>query len=81
MKYLKSFKQFEDVGNATTAGMGSVTSSQTSSTSVSSSTSGSGDLSSTFKSKKKIGSKTTKDAGDLRYLGKEKILGNFKIKK
>jgi hypothetical protein len=81
MKHLKNFKQFEDVGNSTTAGMGSVTSSQTSTTSVSSSISGSGDLASTFKSKKKIGKKTTKDAGDLRYLGKEKLLGKFTIKK
>lgn len=33
------------------------------------------------KEKKKIGKKTTKDAGDLRYLGKENILGKFSLKK
>jgi hypothetical protein len=32
MKYLKSYKQYEDVACATTAGMGAVTSSQPSST-------------------------------------------------
>ena len=31
MKYLKSFQQFEDVANATTAGMGAVVASQPSS--------------------------------------------------
>ena len=33
------------------------------------------------KEKKKIGRKSTKDAGDLRYLGKENILGKFPVKK
>jgi hypothetical protein len=78
MKYLK---KFEDVANATTAGMGSVTSSQVSSSSVSSSTEGSGDVSNILKSKKKINKKTTKNAGDLRYLGKENLLDKFPIKK
>jgi len=33
------------------------------------------------KEKKKIGKKSTKDAGDLRYLGKENLLGKFPVKK
>ena len=33
------------------------------------------------KEKKKIGKKTTKDAGDLRYLGSEKIGDQFSVKK
>lgn len=32
------------------------------------------------KQKKKIGKKTTKNAGDLRYLGKENILDKFPVK-
>lgn len=32
------------------------------------------------KEKKKIGKKTTKNAGDLRYLGKENILDKFPVK-
>jgi hypothetical protein len=97
MKHLKNFKQFEDVASATTAGMGTVVSSQPSSlpgtlngTSFSSGggTSGSGDIgfpliSSQQKKrvKRKIGKKSTKNAGDLRYLGKENILGKFPIKR
>lgn len=96
MKHLKTFKQFEDVANATTAGMGSVISSQPSSlpgalngTAFSSGggTTGSGDISFTLgaqlgkKEKKKIGKKSTKNAGDIRYLGKENLLGKFPVKK
>ena len=52
-------------------------------------TSGSGDVSFPLlggseqrkKEKKKIGKKSTKDAGDLRYLGKETVLGKFPVKK
>lgn len=32
------------------------------------------------KERKKVNKKTTKDAGDLRYLGKEKMLGKFSVK-
>lgn len=52
-------------------------------------TSGSGDVgfpllggtSQRKKEKKKIGKKSTKDAGDLRYLGKENLLDKFPVKK
>jgi len=98
MKHLKTFKQFEDVANATTAGMGTVTSSQPSSLPGAlngpafvggGGSSGSGDVGFPLlggyqqrkKEKKKIGKKSTKDAGDLRYLGKENILGKFPVKK
>jgi hypothetical protein len=96
MKHLKSFKQFEDVtANASTAGMGAVVSSQPSSIPGAlngpafvsgGGSSGSGDLGFPLsgkketKQKKKIGKKTTKDAGDLRYLGKENILDKFPVK-
>ena len=98
MKHLKTFKQFEDVANSTTAGMGAVTSSQPSSLPGAlngpafvggGGSSGSGDVGFPLlggsqqrnKEKKKIGRKSTKDAGDLRYLGKENILGKFPVKK
>lgn len=96
MKYLKCFKQFEDVtANASTAGMGAVISSQPSSLpgalngpSSGGGSIGSGDVGVPLlggtkqrrKEKKKIGKKSTKNAGDLRYLGKENILGKFPVK-
>ena len=97
MKHLKSFKQFEDAtANASTAGMGAVVASQPSSIPGAlngpafvsgGGTSGSGDVGFPLlggtaqrkKEKKKIGK--NKDAGDLRYLGKENLLDKFPVKK
>jgi hypothetical protein len=94
LKSFKQFEDV--TANASTAGMGAVVSSQPSSIPGAlngpafvsgGGSSGSGDLGFPLlggkketKQKKKIGKKTTKDAGDLRYLGKENILDKFPVK-
>jgi hypothetical protein len=69
MKFILTYKKFEDVANATTSGMGAVTSSQPSSNAGSTigGVDGSGDITFTLKRKKRKKG-TASEVSDLRDL-------------